>query len=89
MPFINKPASSKDLRIFIMSSVSSSEGTSVVPKPYYLFGIAAFVFDAPAVTPNGNKTVLLNGVSTLKSTFVINGKQAGINGLRKLRNAPS
>ena len=47
--------------------------------------MVASVAEAAAVTPNDNKTLLANGVST----FFINGNLAVINGLRKLRNISS
>ena len=49
------------------------------------FWIATSVADIPAVNPNAYKTFLANGVST----FLINGKPAVIDGLRKFKNSPS
>ena len=72
-PFINKPDSSNDWTIFIMSFVSSFKIISVViPDPIIFLLIAASVADADAVNPNGIKTLLVNGLST--STFFIKGK---------------
>ena len=47
--------------------------------------IATSGADVPADNPNGNKTFLVNGIST----FFINGKPAVINGLRKFKNSSS
>ena len=58
----------------MISSISSFENTSVVPDPKVFSWIAASVADAAAVNPNGNKTLLANGVST----SFINGKPAVI-----------
>ena len=49
------------------------------------FWIVASAAEIPADNPNGIKTFLANGMSTL----FINGKLADINGLIKLRNPPS
>ena len=49
------------------------------------FWKSASVADIAADNPNGNKTFLPNGVSTL----LINGEPAVINDLRKLENPPS
>ena len=77
--FINKPVSSRDLIIFMISSISSFEIISaVIPDP-------ASVADAVAGNPNGIKTLLTNGYST----FFIKGKQVFINGPTSLpKNFP-
>ena len=49
------------------------------------FWIAASAADVPADYPNGNKTLLGNGISTI----FINDKPVVINGLRKFENPPS
>ena len=58
---------------------------AVVPDPKIFFWITASAADIPAKNLNGIKTFLGNGVSRL----FIKGNPAFINGLRKLRNAPS
>ena len=58
---------------------------AVVHDPKIFYWIAVSVAEAAAVTPNGNKTLLANGVSTL----FVDGKPAAINGLKKLWNPPS
>ena len=50
-----------------------------------VFYITAFEADISADNPNGNKTLLGNGIST----FFINGKPAVSNGLRKFKIPPS
>ena len=56
-----------------------------MPNPRMFFWVAASVSNAAAVIPNGNKTLLANGVSV----SFINGKPAAIKSLRKSRNPPS
>ena len=68
--FINKPDSSKDENIFIISSYSLFEIiNAVIP------GIQISTADAAAVNPNGIRRLLANSVST----FFISGKPAVIN----------
>ena len=63
-------------------SNSSFENINVaVPDQKIFYWIAASVADTAAVNPNGAKTLLANGISTL----FINGKPAVINGLKKMR----
>ena len=51
-PFINKPESSRDLTIFIISSIFSFKIINVVaPNPKICFWIAVSVADAGAVNP--------------------------------------
>ena len=84
-PFINKPDSSGDLTICIISSIYLFEITHAIVPDWKVFSwIATSVAEAAAVNPNGIKTLFANSVST----FFINGKPADINGLRKLRNPP-
>ena len=67
----------------MISSVSLFEIMSaVIPDPKFFFWTAAFAADAAVGNPNSIKMLLINCVST----FFINGKPAGIIGLRKLRN---
>ena len=85
-PFISKPDSSSDSTIYVISFKSSFENTNVVvPEPYIFYWIAASVAEGVAVNPNGTKTILANGASTL----FINGKPTDNNDFRKLRNPPS
>ena len=58
---------------------------AVFPDAKIFFWIAASAAVAAAVSPNGIKTLLVNGVNA----FFINGKPIVINGLWKLRNPPS
>ena len=82
-PFVNKPDSSRDIPIFMISFKSSFQNTTVaVPDPmFYLFiylfiiiiiiiWIAVFVADAVAVNQNDIKTILGKGLSK----FTIKGK---------------
>ena len=67
MPFINKPDSSIDLTIYIISFISSLEIINVVkPYPNIFLQIAASVVDAATVNVNPNRVriVLVNGLST-------------------------
>ena len=65
IPFINKPDSSSDLTIFMVSFISSFEVISVaIPDPNIFLWIAASVARAAAVNSNGIKTLLDNGLST-------------------------
>ena len=64
-PFKNKPESSKDLIIFITSSISSFDIISVdVPDPKMFLCIPASAADAAPVNHNGIKTLLANGLIT-------------------------
>ena len=56
-----------------------------MPNLYTFFWIASSVDEAAPGNPNGAKTILANIVSI----FFTDGKQTGINALRKLRNLPS
>ena len=78
--FINKPDSSWDVTIFMISFISSLEIIKVVvrkanskerktkihgwPDPKNFLWIAASVADTAAVNPNGIKTLLASGLST-------------------------
>ena len=84
-PFINKPDSSSHLTIFIISFIFSLEITNAVlavPNNFSL--IAASASDAAAVNPNGNKTLLGNGLST----FPIKGNPVFSNGPKSLPKGP-
>ena len=67
MPFINKPDSSRDLIIFLISFISSLVTIDVVLPDLNIFlWIAASVSDAAAaVNRNGIKTLLPAGLTTL------------------------
>ena len=66
-------------------SISSFEIFSVViPGPYILFWIAASISDVVVFNSNGNKTLLINSVST----FFINGRPNFVNGTRILPKNP-
>ena len=91
--FTNKPDSSSDLTIFIMSLISSlefinavclakSEGS--VPDPNIFLWIAASTADADAVNPNGIKTLLASGLST----FFIKDDPVFSNGPKSLPKNP-
>ena len=55
-PFINKPDSSRDLTIFIISFISSFEIINVVtPDPDMVLSIVASVAAVATVNPNGIK----------------------------------
>ena len=72
-PFIYKPDYSKDLTIFMISSISSFENINVVMiDPKVFFWIAAFIADAVGVNPRGTRTLLAKSLST----FLINGETA-------------
>ena len=75
MPFINKPDSSCDFTIFIMSFISSFKK----PDSNIFLWIAASVANAATVNPNGIKTLLANGLST----FHIKGNPVFSNGPKK------
>ena len=70
-PYNNKPESSRDLTILIMSSISSFDIINAVllldPKSFVYVPVSAP--DATAVNPNGIKTLLANGLII----FFING----------------
>ena len=85
-PFFNKPDSSSDLTVFMISFISSSEIINVVMLDSQIFfWIAAPVADAAAVNPKRIITLLANDVSA----FFIIGKATFIHGARKLSNLPS
>ena len=61
----NKSDSLSNLIIIIRSFIFSSKIINVViPDPNIFLWIAASVADAAAVNPNGNKTLVANGLST-------------------------
>ena len=86
------PDFSRDLTIFIISSIFLFENTSVVcfasipgrPDAEIVFWTATSLADADAVCPNGAETLLAIGISTL----FINGKATLANGGRKLSHLP-
>ena len=84
--FINKPDSSSDLTIFIISFISLLEIKNVVlPDPSVFLWIVTSVAAAAAVSPNGIKTLLANGLSA----FPIKGNSVFSNGLKILpKNSP-
>ena len=93
MPFINRPDSSSDLTIFMISLIFSLEIINVVireaksegqPDPNILLFIAASVADAAAVNPNGIRTILAN----VFSTFFNKGNQFFSNGPKNLPKNP-
>ena len=62
-PFINKPDSSRDLIIFMISFISSLQIIrAIVSEPNIFLLIAASVADAAAVSRNGFKKLLANGL---------------------------
>ena len=70
--FLDKPESLRDLTIFIMSSVSSFNITSVVvPESKIFLFIPASAADAASADPNGIKTLLANGLIILILFLVI------------------
>ena len=63
--FVNKPDSSSDLTIFMISFISSFEIiNAVIPDSNIFLWITASVADAAAVNPNSLKTLLANTLST-------------------------
>ena len=77
MHFINEPYSSRDLTIFIITSISLFEIIdAVIPDSKFFFLMTAPVADGVTVNPNDIKTLLGNGVST----FFINDNRARTNG---------
>ena len=84
--FINKPDSSRDLTVFIVSSFSLFEMIIfVVPDPKICLRIPASAADAAAVNPNGIKTFLAHCVNT----GFIKGEPFFSSGMRSLsRNPP-
>ena len=62
--FDNKRESSRDLTIFIVSSISSFDIISVVPDPKIFLCTPASAADAAAVNPNWIKTLLAKGLIT-------------------------
>ena len=86
-PFINKPDSSSDLTIFMISFISSLEiiNVMVLADLNIFLWIAASVADVDAVNLNGIKMLLPNGLST----FPIKGNPVFSNGPKSLsRNTP-
>ena len=65
---MDRPESSRDLTIFIISSISSFDIISVVPDPRIFLWIPESVAAAAAVKPNGNNMLLASGVVI----FIIN-----------------
>ena len=64
--FLDKPESLRDLTIFIMSSISSFNITSVVgPESKIFLFIPASAAEAASADPNGIKTLLANGLIIL------------------------
>ena len=81
MPFINKPDSSSDLTIFMISFISSIEIINVVvPDPNIFLSIAGSAADAATVNP-----ILTNGLST----FPIQGNLVFNNGPKSLPKNPT
>ena len=85
-PFINKPESSRDLTIFMISSISLLEIIKVVkPDPNIFLWIGASVVDAAAINLNNIKTLLAYDLST----FPIKGIPIFSNGPKTLpKNSP-
>ena len=80
-PFIKSSDSSRDLTIFMTSSISPIELINVVvPELYIFFWMAESVANATAVNPNGIKTLVANDLSTLfnKDNPVISNGQKGL-----------
>ena len=68
IPFINNPDSSR--AILMISFISSLEIISVVkPDLNIALWIAAFVADTDGGNPNGTKTLLANGLTTIKGNL--------------------
>ena len=72
-PFINKPDSSKDLAIYMISFISLFEITNdvccakseeCIPDSKIFLCIPVSAADAAAGNPNGIKTLVTNGLST-------------------------
>ena len=64
-PFNNKPESSRDFIILIISSISSFDIISVVfSDPNIYLCVPASAADAAAVNPKGSNTLLANGLIT-------------------------
>ena len=64
--FFNKPESSKDGTVFIISFISLFHLINfVIPEPKFLFWIAASAIDAAAVNPYGIKTLLAIGLALI------------------------
>ena len=85
-PFNNKQTSSRDLTIFIISSIPSFDIISVAVPDYKTFlCYPASAADTAVVNPNGIKTLLANGFIT----FFFNGSLVFSNGPISLpRNPP-
>ena len=84
-PFINKPDSSRDLIIFMISFISSLEIIYVVVQdPDIFLWIAVSVADAAAVNPNGIKTLSANDLSKC----LIKGNPVFSNGPKNLPKNP-
>ena len=78
---MNKPDSSGDLTIFMISFISSFEVINVViPDPNNFLRIAGSVADAASVNPTRIKTLLAYGLST----FFIKGNPVFSNGPKSL-----
>ena len=72
MSFINKPDSSSDLTILIISPVSSFKIVSVgKPDPNIFLWIAASVAAAAAVNPNAIKTFLVSTFKTIQFLIMV------------------
>ena len=64
-PFINKPDSSNDSTLFLISIISSFVIINIVlPDPNIFLWIDVSVADVDVVNPNGVKTLLANDLST-------------------------
>ena len=84
-PFNNKPESSRDFIILIISLISSFDIISVAfPDLNIFLCIPASAADAAAVHPKGIKTLLANGLIT----FFINGNPVFSNGPSNLPKNP-
>ena len=84
-PFNNKPESSRDLTIFLMSSFHHLILLVLLFQSLRFLFIPTSATDAAAINPNGIKTLLAN----ILITFFINGNPVFCNGPRSLpRNPP-
>ena len=83
--FINKPDSSKDLTIFIISPISWFEIINVATSdPSISFWISEYVADSAAVNANDIKRLLANGLSL----FSIKGNPYFSSGPKRLPKNP-
>ena len=73
-PFFNEPESSRNLTIFMITSISSFKIVNVIPDPEILPWISASVANAAAVNPNCIRTHFANGVNS----FFNNSKLASL-----------